>query len=193
MTRRGFLAGGAAAAGAVSLAACSSISVPPQRVAVMTDADAKGAVRLGGLEFLAVSTYRQALAPGAVRLPPAVNAFANAAVGQHQRALDTWNGALALTQAAAVTQSPAALKATVDQAFTKVTDAKSFARLALMVEQTVSDSYLATLTTLQAKSAITLAGAFQVVGSEHVAVLHYFLGEYPVPDAFQKTDHAVTA
>ncbi len=193
LTRRRLLIGGAAAAGAASLAACSSISVPPQRVAVMTGADAKGSAHFGALEVLAVSTYERALGPGAVKLPPAATAFATAALSHHQRALGQWNSALALTEAPAVTQPPAGLQAAVDQAFAKVTDAKSFAKVALMVEQSVCDSYMATLPTLEAKSAVTLAGAFQVVGAEHIAVLHFLLGEYPVPDIFQKPDHAVPA
>lgn len=193
LTRRRLLLGGAAMAGTASLGACSSISVPPQRVAVMTGADSRGSAHFVGLEIVAVSLYRRTTAPGAVRLPPAVTAFAAAAMGHHQRALDQWNGALALAQAAPVTLPAAGLQSTVDQSFAKVTDTRSFARLALLVEQTLSDTYLATMPSLVAKSAATLAGAFQAVGGEHIAVLHFLLGEYPVPDAFQKTDHALPA
>jgi hypothetical protein len=60
----------------------------------------------------------------------------------------------------------------------------------LLLEQTASDTYLSAIPTLKSKDAITLAGQLQVVDQEHAAVLHYVLGEYPVPDVFQTTDKA---
>ena len=62
----------------------------------------------------------------------------------------------------------------------------------LLLEQTASDTYLKVMPTLMSGDAITLAGALQISGQEHAAVLHYVLGEYPVPDVFQKTDLAYT-
>jgi hypothetical protein len=42
------------------------------------------------------------------------------------------------------------------------------------------------------KDAITLAGALQSVDQEHSAILLYVLGQYPVPDVFQKGNRAYT-
>jgi len=86
--------------------------------------------------------------------------------------------------------APASLAATVNTAFGQVTDITGVAKLALLLEQTASDTYLSALPGLQSKDAILLAGQLQVVDQEHAAILHYVLGEYPVPDVFQTTAKA---
>jgi hypothetical protein len=119
-----------------------------------------------------------------------VATFVQTAMSHHQAALDKWNSVLTGAGAQAVSQPPADLKATVDKAFAGVTDVVGAAKLALMLETIAADTYLNAIPTLQSKDAITLAGALQVVDQEHGAILHYVLGDYPVPDVFQKTDMA---
>ena len=43
------------------------------------------------------------------------------------------------------------------------------------------------------KDAIKLAGSIQVVDAQHVSILLFVLGQYPVPDTFAKIDVAAKA
>ena len=148
------------------------------------------------LEQLAVNTYQAAAdAAGAGSLgevPPAVVEFVTVALGQHQEALDAWNGVLTGAGEPAVTTPPAELEATFNDAFSTVTDAAGAAELALMLEQTASNTYLAAIPTLVDRAAITLAGQLQYVDQQHVAVLLFALGQYPVPEVFQSTSMAAS-
>jgi hypothetical protein len=108
----------------------------------------------------------------------------------HQAARDKWNGILSSAKAQPVTDPPATLKATFDGLLARASDADGLARLALQLEQIVSDTYLAAIPVLQSKDAVTLAGQLQVVDQEHIAILHYILGGYPSPNSFQNTDKA---
>jgi hypothetical protein len=205
LSRRGFLLSAGAVGGAVVVAACSSKSTatsttttPPTNATSTTTAgpvgDAKVAALAASLEVLAVSTYMSGLAAATANklgtVPAAVANFATTAMSNHQAALDKWNGVLTSGGGQAVTQPPASLAATINQMFSQVTDITGLATLALLLEQTASDTYLKAIPTLQSKAAITLAGQLQVVDQEHAAILHYVLGQYPVPDTFQTTDDA---
>ena len=147
-----------------------------------------------GLEVLAVGTYKAALdAAGAGKLgdvPPAVGEFVTTAMKQHQAHLDAWNKVITGAGEAAVTEPNATLKPTVDTAFGAVTDVGGAAKLALMLEQIASATYLNAQNVLTNKDAIQLAGSIQIIDAQHAAVLLYVLGEYPVPDVFAKTDLA---
>lgn len=214
VSRRGLLFGGVAAGGAMALAACGSTKKTDNAkggaatTATTTgpgastptagpNADAKVAALAASLEVLAVGTYKAALAAATAKklgeVPPAVAAFATTAMANHQAALEKWNTVLTSAGTQAVTQPPAALKATIDQMFSQVTDSTGLAKLALLLEQTASDTYLSAVSTLGAKDAITLAGQLQVVDQEHASILHYVLGEYPVPDVFQTTAKALAS
>lgn len=92
--------------------------------------------------------------------------------------------------AAEVTQPDAKLKPLVDQQFAQVKDVTGAAKLALMLEDIASATYLKALPGLQSKDAILLAGQGFVINMQHAAILHYALGEYPVPETFAKTDKA---
>jgi rubrerythrin len=119
-----------------------------------------------------------------------VATFVQTAMAHHQMALDSWNGILTSAGAQKVSTPPTDLKATVDAAFAKVTDVTGAAKLALLLEQTAADTYLVSLPLIMNKDAVTLAGALQSVDQEHSAILLYVLGQYPVPDVFQKGDKA---
>ena len=156
--------------------------------------DIKVAQLAAGLEVLAVGTYKAALdAAGAGKLgdvPPAVGEFVTTAMKQHQAHLDAWNKVITGAGEAAVTEPNATLKPTVDTAFGAVTDVGGAAKLALMLEQIASATYLNAQNVLTDKDAIQLAGSIQIIDAQHAAVLLYVLGEYPVPDVFAKTDLA---
>jgi hypothetical protein len=213
LSRRHLLAGAGAIGAALVASACggdtkSGVSIGsagrsgfapgvPTRSApsaAPTPDDVKIAQLAAGLEVLAVGTYKAALdAAGAGTLgavPPAVADFVTTAGKHHQEHLDAWNNVLTSNGAAAVTAPNAELKPVVDQAFGQVTDAGGAARLALMLEQIAAATYLSAQGALTDKAAIDLAGSIQVVDAQHVSVLLFALGEYPVPDTFARIDMA---
>ena len=149
------------------------------------------------LEVLAGGTYTAALdAAGAGALgdvPPAVAEFVTVAMAQHQEHLDAWNKVITGAGGEAVTKPNATLKPVVDDAFSKVTDVAGAAKLALMLEEIAASTYLNAQNVLMDKDAIMLAGSIQIIDAQHVSILLYVLGEYPVPDVFAKTDLAAAA
>lgn len=203
-SRRQVLGGAAAAFAAIALAACGDddpVTSPTTAggsgtTGAAPPAGGDGAIAklAASLEVLAVSTYGSALEAatsgklGAV--PPAVATFVQTAQGHHKMALEQWNAVLKAAGAAEVKDPPASLAATVNQQFAQIKDVGGAAKLALLLEQTAADTYLSAIPQIQDKKAITLAGALQSVDQEHAAILLYVLGQYPVPDVFQKTEKA---
>jgi hypothetical protein len=211
-SRRGFLGGAGALGAALVLAACgdsggkaaSTTTKAAAAGATTTTAaaggaagDAKIAALAAGLEVLAVATYKGALdAATAGKLgavPPAVATYATTAMAQHKAQLDAWNAVITKGGGKAVDQPNATLKPTVDAAFAKVTDVTGVAQLALMLEEIAAATYLSAIPVLVDKDAIKLAGSIQIIDMQHAAILHFVLGEYPVPDVFAKTDKAAKA
>jgi hypothetical protein len=148
-----------------------------------------------GLEVLAVNTYKSALdAAGSGALgdvPPAVGEFVTTAMAQHQAHLDAWNDVITGGGGQAVTEPNADLEPVVAEEFGKVEDVSGAAKLALMLEQIASATYLKALPLLQDKDAIELAGSIQIIDMQHQSILLYALGEYPVPDTFAPVDKSV--
>ena len=54
-------------------------------------------------------------------------------------------------------------------------------------------TYLNAQNVLTLPDAVMLAGSIQIIDAQHAAVLHYVLGEYPVPDTFAKVEMAAAA
>lgn len=205
-SRRRFLAGGGVLAAVALAAACSDDDDPG--TAGTSASDSSGTTGSGGggdlataafaasLEQLAVNTYQaaaDAAGSGALgEVPAAVGEFVTVALGHHQEALDAWNGVLTGAGEPAVTTPPTDLEATVNEQFAEVTGAGGAAELALMLEQVASHTYLAAIPGLTDPAAITLAGQLQYVDQQHIAVLLFALGQYPVPEVFQSTDMAAT-
>ena len=172
-------------------------TVPGTAAADGGSVDLKVAALAASLEALAVGTYKAALdaagSGGLGDVPPAVGEFVTVAMAQHQEHLDAWNGVLTGAGGAAVTEPNATLKPTVDAAFAKVTDVAGAAKLALMLEQIAAATYLNAQNVLTDKDAIMLAGSIQIIDAQHVAILLYVLGEYPVPDVFASVEMAAAA
>ena len=178
----------------------AATTVPSDTVAPSTTMAADGSVDLkvaalaAGLEVLAVGTYKAALdaatAGSLGEVPPAVGEFVTVAMAQHQAHLDAWNKVLSGAGAPEVTEPDATLKPTVDAEFAKVTDVAGAAKLALLLEQIASATYLNAQNVLTDKDAIMLAGSIQIIDAQHASILLYVLGEYPVPDVFAKVDLA---
>ncbi len=211
--RRGFMFAGAGAAIAAFVAACGSdeeeATVPESGEEETTTSAAEeeetttsaGGEETGGgdadiaafaasLELLAVNTYTaagEAATSGALgEVPPAVVTFVTTALGQHQEALDAWNGVVGTD----ATETPADLQAVVDEALAGVSDVGGAAMLALMLEQIAAQTYLSVLPVLEDPAAVELAGSIMPVAQQHAAILLFVLGEYPVPDVFLGTDLA---
>ncbi|CAN5654736.1 hypothetical protein BH10ACT1_BH10ACT1_34310 [soil metagenome] len=214
LNRRGFLATAGALSAAAILAACGSDSdsdggtattaagdttTAADDMTTTTAAAADGAAAdlktgafAASLEVLAVNTYGAALdAATAGKLgdvPPAVAEFVTTAQKQHQDALDAWNKILKDNGADEVSDPPADLEKTVNDAFGKVTDIGGAAKLALMLEEIAAATYLKVLPDLTVEGAIKLAASIQPIDMQHAAVLNFVLGNYPVPDTFASTD-----
>ena len=197
-SRRGFLIGAGAVVGGAVLAACGSSSSPTPTTTPAGSGSGSGSAKLtgdlavaalaAGLENLAVAAYGDVLtAAGAGKLgtvPPAVATFVTTVKGQHTQHAQAWNSAIVAAGHPAVTGPDQALVPTVDKAFTKVTDVAGAARLALTLEDIAAATYQSAISAVTATSSIKVAASIQPVEMQHAAILHFVLGQYPVPDAF---------
>jgi len=214
VSRRRFLIGSTVAAGlAVATAACGKNDKPKVSGGGDTTTtggggggkltgDAAIAEFAAGLEVLAVNTYKSALdAATAGKLgpvPPAVATYVQTAMAQHQEVLDALNGVVTGAGGKEVTTPNAALEPTVKTKLSEVKDVVGAANLALLLEDIASQTYLSVIPVLKSKEAIQLIGSIQIVDQQHIAILRYALGMYPVGNSdsgakaidFQKTDKA---
>lgn len=210
--RRRFLMGGVGVAGAaIVLAACGSDDEEPAASGDTTTSgsseggsegggggggggDLAVAQAAAGLEVLAVGTYRAALEAATAgnlgEVPPAVAEYVGTALSHHEDHLAAWNKVITDAGESEVTEPNATLKPVVDEEFGKVTDVAGAAKLALMLEDIAAQTYLKALPTLESPEAIRLAGSIQGIDQMHQSILLYALGQYPVPETFQKTDKA---
>lgn len=207
VSRRNFLVVGGVGAAAVaaapfigsSVAGALPHAVPAKKKKKANSAvaaDLKTAAFAASLEVLAVGTYKAALAAATSNalgpVPPAGANFVQTAITQHQAQLDKWNQVLTGAGKPPVTTPDPKLKATVDQSFAQVKDFGGAAKLARELESIAAATYLKAIPELNSADAIGLAGSIQIIDMQHVAILNYVLGEYPVPDVFAKTDKAAT-
>jgi hypothetical protein len=196
-SRRTFLLGGSAVLGGLALAACSS-STTSSATAKSTTTTAplstplKAAALAASLENLAVATYSSAIhAATAGKLgtvPPAVVTFAETARKQHKDHAAAWNSILTGAGKSAVSGPDPVLAPVVKKDFAKVTDVTGVAKLALDLELIAAATYLEVLDDLSYQKAIEVAATIQPVEMQHAAILNFVLGQYPVPDAFARTE-----
>lgn len=180
--------------GSATTAGTTASSAAPETTA--GDESATGDLAIAqlaaGLEVLAVSTYQSAAdaaaSGGLGDVPPAVGEFVATALAHHQAHLDAWNDVITAAGSDAVTEPNAELAPVVAEQFAAVTDVVGAANLALELEMVASHTYLAAIPLLESPEAIELAGSIQIVDQQHQSILLFVLGEYPVPDVFQKTD-----
>jgi hypothetical protein len=209
--RRAFLARtGLLAVGGVALATSGAgASVIPRLVRSGGDVHGEGlhsassvpidveiAALAASLENLAVATYSSALSAakagklGAV--PSAVATFVTTARKQHADHSAAWNALVSSAGYDKITAPNAALAKTVDAAFAKVTDVPGVAKLALTLEDAAAATYLEAIGVVTGTRAIATAATIQPVEMQHAAILHFVLGQYPVPLAFATTAGAAT-
>lgn len=209
LSRRKVLLGGGVGALALVAAACGgdddddpATTGDPDTTTTTESASGGGgdvatATAAAGLELLAVNTYQAALdAAGSGALadvPEAVATFITVAQGHHQAALDEWNALLTQLGESEVTAIPEPLtdlETTVNDAFAQAEDVVAVAELALTLEQTAADTYFDAIPSIENAEALSLAASIQPIDMQHAAILHYVLGEYPVPDTFSNNENS---
>lgn len=205
LNRRGFMASaGAMIAGGLALAtlpAAASTLRPRLRAAQLAADSTKGvpldvvvAGLAASLENLAVSTYSSALKAAAAgklgKVPPAVATFATTARAQHAQHAAAWNSILVHAHYDKITQVNPVYAKVVDAKFAKVKDVADVAELALTLEGIAAATYLEAIKAVSSNSAVAIAASIQPVEMQHVAVLNFVLGNYPVPDAFASASGA---
>ncbi len=201
VTRRRVLLGGGAGALALVAAACGgNEALDPSSTGEPAGEGAAGggggdvtiAKTAAGLEVLAVNTYNSALgAP--LNYPAAVAEFATTARDHHQAHLDAWNDLLTQLGESEVSEPPGDLAGQVNTQFAAVTDVTGVAELALMLEEIAASTYFAVIPMIENEQALRLAATIQPIDMQHAAVLHYVMGDYPVPETFADAEQSVTS
>jgi hypothetical protein len=208
-TRRSFLRGGLATAGALGgglvATACGGGSSSSGTGTVTTSSSSSttagspdlAVARLAAsLEVLAVTTYQRVLdAAGQQKLgsvPPAIATFVTTAKAQHADHQSAWNSALVGAGRPPQTTAAPRYQAVVDRALATVTDVPGAARLALTLETLAVETYTAGALAVSEAGHRQLALSIAPVEAQHVAILNFLLGSYPVPDAVTRTDMAAS-
>ncbi len=206
-SRRGFIVGaGAASFGGLLLAACSKSKTTTTNTTAGGTGTTVGhgnpytgdlavAALAASLENLAVATYQGGLdAATAGKLgavPPAIATFATTAQSQHKAHAAAWNSIITNAQKTAITGVDTTVKAAIAPTFAAVKDIPGLAKLALMLEDVAAATYLNGIqNALSDAGAIKIAATIQPVEMQHAAILHFVLGDYPVPNSFSKIDGA---
>jgi hypothetical protein len=175
--------GGAAGSGAASGSSTESVDLTVARLAA-------------SLEVLAVGTYQTVLdAAGKGSLgpvPPAIATFVTTAKMQHADHQNAWNSALTGAGRQAQTAPDPHYKKVVDAALPNVKTVVDAAKLALTLETVAVETYTAGSALVTDKQNRLVALTIAPVEAQHIAILNYVLGQYPVPDTFIKTDMAAS-
>jgi hypothetical protein len=211
-SRRRFLLGAGGVAAAFALAACSSSSTKnnvgsgsgPSGAPVAASASSSS-MYTGDLQVVALATalenqavvaYTAALAAAKAgklgTVPPAIGTFATTAMSQHADHAKAWNAVLTGAGKPAITDVPLSNQPATLKALGAVTDVGGVAKLALMLEQQAAETYLFTAYNVTSPGGIATAATIAPVEAMHAAILHYVLGQYPVPDDFLGVDKAAS-
>ncbi len=147
------------------------------------------------LENLIVGSYTAALdaiAAGDIEdVPPAVTALADRAVAHHSEHAAAWNRLLTDAGHEPVRGVNRSVQAALaDPGLAAARDGASLTTFVLGLEGILAATYLDAEIRLQDRAALALAASIRPVELQHTAVLHFFLGQYPVPDAFTSREGA---
>ncbi|WP_328318637.1 ferritin-like domain-containing protein [Streptomyces sp. NBC_00388] len=214
LARRRFLTGAGASAAMLALAACGgksgstptggSASGSPSTGASASSSSGAGqytgdlkVVALAvALENQAVAAYQAALkAANAGKLgkvPPAVATFIQTAMAQHKDHANAWNGVLSSAGKPKITDVPLSDQPAVTKALGQVKDVTGVAKLALQLEDQATETYVFATYNVKSMGGVNTAATIAPVEAMHAAILHYVLGQYPVPDAFIGTKKAAS-
>jgi hypothetical protein len=149
---------------------------------------------LASAEVLAVNAYtfaRDAAAAGSFGAVPAAlaNCF-DTMLGHHQAALLSWNGALLHSGRPLVTLAPVEAAASLNLQLSSVADATGVTRVAFSLERLVAATYLDALQHFASDQCVRLAGSILSIDRQHMSVLLFTLGNYPVPETFATAEFA---
>ena len=184
--------------GGTLLAACgtSTATTTSSTTKTVTGAsvDLQVAALAASLENLAVSTYRSGLSAAIAgklgTVPPAVANFAKTAMSQHKDHAKAWNSILIGAGYKTISASDPALNGVINADLGKIANVIDLAKLALNLEGVAAATYLEALYAISSPSARAIAATIQPVEMQHVAILNFVLGTYPVPNAFASTNGA---
>lgn len=208
--RRRFLLGVGGAAAALTLAACSSgksaTSPAPNATSTPASGAASGSASgqyTGDLKVVALATALENQAVGAYQaaldaakagklgtVPPAVATFITTAMGQHADHAKAWNAVLTGAGKPAITDVPLSNQPATLDALGKAATVGDVAQLALQLENQAAQTYLFATYNVTSPGGIATAATIAPVEAMHAAILHYVLGQYPVPDDFLPVDKA---
>ncbi|MGY0236724.1 ferritin-like domain-containing protein [Longispora urticae] len=200
-SRRGVLlgVGGVAALGA--LAACGSDdkkdTAKPQASTTMSvyTGDLRVVALAAALENLAVTAYDGALkraTDGKLgTVPPAIATFITTARAQHADHAAAWNGVLTKAKLPAIDGAPLTITQGAVDALGATDSVASVVKLALSLEESAAQTYTFAAANVTDPGGIMTAATIQPVEQMHAAILHFVLGEYPVPLSFVPVDKAV--
>jgi len=204
LSRRRFLLGSGVAAGALATVACSrkgdgaaAGQTTTTSEGPASSGDLQVATLAAGLEVLAVTMYKQVIdAAAGGKLGPVPRfgtTFLQTVIGHHYEYLSAWNKVLKDGGRRAIAVPNSTLKPVLDAGLAKARTFVDIAKLALLFEEIAAATYLSAVTRLQGKAARRRAASIQAVNAKHAAILHYVLGDYPVPDTFAREEKALKA
>lgn len=210
--RRRFLLGAGGAAAALALAACSSdkkntsASSTKGVGAASTSASASGSgTYTGDLQVVALAVALENQAVGAYRttltaakagklgtVPQAVATFVATAMAQHADHAKAWNAVLTGAGKPAITNVPLTNQPATAAALGKAKTYTDVAKLALQLEDQAAQTYLFATYNVKSPAGIQTAATIAPVEAQHAAILHFILGQYPVPNDFLPTNKAAS-
>ncbi|MFJ4922756.1 ferritin-like domain-containing protein [Streptomyces sp. NPDC088725] len=205
--RRRFLLGAGGVGAAFLLAACSSdkgSSSTPSALdspgaaadSVTYTGDLKIVALAVALENQAVGAYKATLAAAKAgklgKVPPAVASFVTKAMAQHADHAKAWNAVLTGAGKPAITNVPLSNQKQVTSELSKATSVAAVAKLALQLEDQAAQTYFFATYNVKSAGGIATAATIAPVEAMHAAILHFVLGQYPVPDAFLPVDKAAS-
>lgn len=211
--RRRFLLGAGGLAAAFALAACAGKDENTSAASTKgvggsspsTSASASAGTYTGDLKVVALATALENQAVGAYRatlaaakagklgtVPPAVATFVTTAMSQHADHAKAWNAVLVGAGKPAIRNVPLSNQAAVTAALGKATTVGAVAKLALQLEDQAAQTYLFATYNVSSQAGIETAATIAPVEAMHAAILHFILGQYPVPDDFLPTDKAAS-
>ncbi|MGF7234164.1 MAG: ferritin-like domain-containing protein [Frankia sp.] len=211
--RRGLLLGGLAMVTTGALAACGSTSggsvgstgatASPGGALASAPAgasrytgDLKVVALAAALENLAVAAYNGALKKAGAgdygTVPPAVAQFVTTVKDQHAQHAQAWNGVLTSAKLPAVTGTPLTIAPTIVATLNATNSVAGVAALALKLETGAASTYTYAVSHVTNAQGIGTAASIAPVEGQHAAILHFILGQNPVPDAFIGIGNAVS-
>jgi hypothetical protein len=119
-----------------------------------------------------------------------VTTFAKTAMAQHADHAKAWNAVLQSAGKPTITGTPLNSQQAVADALNKATGIGEVAKLALKLENGATQTYVSAASTVSNKQAVDIAASIAPVEAMHAAILHFILGEYPVPSDTIATDMA---